>query len=346
LNKVAQIKNFLKQEKLGAFLVLTKINRQFLSGFTGSHGILFIANNKSVLFVDDRYLIRARTESPLSVKKLDTLRLALRDYKRVGVEDTITLRELSWLKKLGRGFRETKNVVENIRAIKSPAEVAHIRKGQEIVDRIFRHLRKFVKPGKTEAEVALEIESMAKTWGADGLAFDPIVAFGANAAAPHHLSGKQKIGRSNFLLLDFGILVKGYHSDFTRTLFIGRPNKKQAEVYSTVMEAQALAIAAVRAGAKARAVDAAARGYITARGHGSEFTHNTGHGVGLQIHEQPNFSRDSEDILRPGMIVTIEPGIYIEGWGGVRIEDMVEVTSAGPRIFSKIPKDRRAMVIN
>jgi len=349
---------------------LTKINRQYLSGFTGSHGVLLIRNNAprpplkvrggGELFVDDRYTIRAKRESHLPVSPLTRLKAVLSHEgrgKKIGVEDTITLRELGWLKKLGRGpasrrsrgasrggFRGTKNVVENIRAIKSPEEVVHIRKGQEIVDRIFRHLRAFIKPGKTEAQVALEIESMAKKWGAEGLAFDPIVAFGANAAAPHHLSGNQRIGRNNFLLLDFGVLVRGYHSDFTRTLFIGKPNKKQAEVYNTVMEAQALAIAAVRAGAKARSVDAAARGYITERGYGPLFTHNTGHGVGLQIHELPNFSKDSEDVLRPGMIVTIEPGIYIEGWGGVRIEDVVQVETQ-PRIFSKIPKDLKSMII-
>src|SRR3989338_1395670 len=343
-SRIKALRKRMKEDRLGAFLVLTKINRQYMSGFTGSHGVLLIAKSKAVLFVDERYTIRARRETTLLVRNLKTLKPVLSKFRKIAVEDAITLREFGWLKKLGNGYLPTHDIVENIRAVKSPEELANIRKGQEIVDRIFRHLLKFIKPGKTEAQVALEIERMAKKLGADGLAFDSIVAFGANAAAPHHLSGNQRIGRNNFLLLDFGVLVRGYHSDFTRTLFIGKPNKKQAEVYNTVMEAQALAIAAIRAGVKAHSVDAAARGYITAEGYGKQFTHNTGHGVGLQIHELPNFSKDSEDTLRFGMIVTVEPGIYIEGWGGVRIEDMVRV-GEGPQIFSKIPKDLKSMII-
>ncbi len=198
----------------------------------------------------------------------------------------------------------------------------------------------------TEASIALEIERMAKKLGADALAFDPIVAWGENAAAPHHLSGKTRIGRNNFLLLDFGVKIGDYHSDFTRTLFVGKkPNRKQEIVYNTVLEAQERAIAKVHVGQKASGVDAAARELIASRKFGKYFTHNTGHGVGLEIHELPNFAKDSEDILKTGMIVTVEPGIYIEKWGGVRIEDMVVVGKSGGNALSKIPKDLQAMII-
>lgn len=344
LNSIGRIKNYLAEEKLGAFLILTKLNRQYVSGFTGSAGVVLVSAHAARLFVDERYLIRARRESGLVVKNLNQLAPALSGFRKIGVEDQITLRELRWLRKIGRGFHPTHDVVETLRAVKSAAEIASIRKGQGVIDRIFRRLKKFVKPGLAETAVALEIERLAKKFGAQGLAFDSIVAFGANAAAPHHFPGGQKLRRNNFLLLDFGVLVNGYHSDFTRTLFLGNPSKKQTAVYEAVRQAQLSGIAAARVGAKASAVDAAARGFITERGYGRYFTHNTGHGVGIEIHELPNFSKNSEDILQRDMIVTVEPGIYLENWGGVRIEDMVWVQQE-PRVLSAIPKALSSMII-
>ena len=369
-SRIKHIQEYLQDNALDAFLVMTKINRQYVSGFTGSAGVVVITPSPhgvrgATLFVDDRYLIRARRESGLQVNSLSSLPI----YRpingrttRIGVEDRITLREFKWLKKtLKARFASTKDVVEKMRAVKVAEEIKHIIKAQRINDEIFKHIIRLLKKNApslplfnqrggreefTEAAVALEMERYAKKLGADGMAFDSIVAFGANAAAPHHLSSNKKIAPNNFLLLDFGVMVEGYHSDFTRTLFIGKPDKKQETVYNTVLEAQVRGIREIgEIGTEAALVDAAARGHIERAGFGKYFTHNTGHGVGLEIHELPNFSPKSEDVLERNMIVTIEPGIYIEKWGGVRIEDMVLVGEKGPVVLSKTAKDLRSMII-
>lgn len=372
--RVTELQKFLKEEKLGGFLVLTKINRQYLSGFTGSAGMVLISTpsfsplvrgrvrGEAELFVDDRYLIRAKKESDLPVRPLTRLAATLSHLGkgrgvRIGIEDRITLREAA---RLEQDFPKSKwvgtqDIIEDLRASKSPQEIRNIKKGSEIVDATFKHIVKLLKISPrsstrqerrqfTEIDVAQEIERFGKKLGADGLAFDPIVAWGPNAAAPHHFSSNQKIRRGNFLLLDFGFLVKGYHSDFTRTLFIGTPDKKQEKIYNTVLAAQEKTINKVRIGAKAREVDFTARNLIDRAGFGKYFTHNTGHGVGLEIHELPNFSAKSEDVLKENMIVTVEPGIYIEKWGGVRIEDMIVVGDIN-RVLSKIPKDLKSMII-
>jgi len=310
-------------------------------------GAVLVTNNSAQLFVDDRYTIRARRESPLPVHPLQAMGRGWGRGRKIGIEDKITVREFQKLKKdhPRARFVTTSNVIEDLRAVKSAAELRYIKKAQGILDKIFFAIRKMRLVGMTELTLSQKMERLAVRLGADGMAFESIVAFGANAAAPHHLSSNQKIKKNNFLLLDFGVLVKGYHSDFTRTLFIGSPSKKQTLIYNTVLEAQERGIAKALAGNKAVLVDIAARGYIKWAGFGPKFTHNTGHGVGLEIHELPNFSAKSDDSLRPGMVVTVEPGIYIESWGGVRIEDMVLVTERGNKVLPKSPKDFKNMII-
>jgi Xaa-Pro aminopeptidase len=367
---IDRIQDYLSDNALDAFLVLTKINRQYLSGFTGSAGALLITKRDTKLFVDDRYLIRARKEADLKILPLDNLSTSPalwassprqpRRYRRgqgrrglkIGIEDRVTLRELEWLKKtLKARFVTTKDIIENLRAVKTLQEIKYITKAQKIIDYIFNYVMNYVtksmrkKKGLTESAVALEMERCAKKLGVDSMAFESIVASGPNAAAPHHRSGSRKIGNRNSLLLDFGVLVNGYHSDFTRTLFIGKPDKKQEKVYNTVLEAQTQAIKKIRSGVVASEVDAVARNYITQKKFGKYFTHNTGHGIGLETHELPNLSPQSEDVLHKSVVVTVEPGIYIENWGGVRIEDMVLVSENGAEVLSKSPKDLRSIII-
>ncbi len=350
MNRINEIQNYLIENKLDAFLVLTKLNRQYLSGFTGSSGVLAITKNSAVLFVDDRYFLRAKKETKLPVKKLEQYSHILKNMRirKVAVEDRLSLREFRSLKKqLKRiSWKVTSNLVEDLRAQKSKDELLAIEKGSKIIDRVFEKVKGLVrqKKGITEAEIAYQIERYGKSLGAEGLAFDPIVAFGPNACSPHHFSSNAKIGRNNFLLLDFGFKVHGYHSDFTRTLFLGKPNARQVKVYETVLHSQLQAIEKVKLDVKASLVDKVARSYIIRTGFGKNFTHNSGHGVGLEIHEQPNFSPKSEDILKPNMVVTVEPGIYLPGKFGVRIEDMV-VVGKKPRILSRIRKDFASMII-
>src|SRR3989344_1023768 len=339
---IGQIQGLMRKLRLDAFFVLNKINRQYLSGFTGSSGVLAVAKRGAELFVDDRYLIRARRESGVRVRKIAELHnplsppylkggtpsLRIREgggELRIGIEDRITLREFAGLKKQlpGRKWKVTRNLVEDLRAVKSSAELAAIRKGAWIIDRIFWEIYKSFSPSRreggdeegvrTEADIVLLIGRLAKKFGADGLAFDPIVASGPNAAAPHHNPGRDKIKKNNFLLLDFGVKVGDYHSDFTRTLFLGRPRKWQEKIYNTVLDAQEAGIASIhnsspppltlRGGVKkapslrvregggelrGKDVDKVVRESISSAGFGKYFTHSTGHGVGLEIHELPN----------------------------------------------------------
>lgn len=368
-SRIEKLQNYLSENALDAFLVLTKLNRQYVSGFTGSMGAVLISRKNAGLFVDGRYTIRAKRESPLKTYSLSTL--SLRKDSKLGIEDNIVLKEFKRLKQNYKGvqFVTTSNVIEDLRAVKSTKEIKYIKKAQSIIDKIFFAVRKMRLTGMTELELSQKMERLAIKFGADGMAFESIVAFGPNAAAPHHLSGKQKIKRGNFLLLDFGVLVKGYHSDFTRTLFIGKSTIKQEKVYRAVLDAQIRAIEKITSpslapsrggeepvphspprqgeleGVRASLIDKTARDYIASMGFGKYFTHNTGHGVGLEIHELPNLSSKSLDILRTGMVVTVEPGIYIENWGGVRIEDMVLVSGDNPVVLSKSPKDFGSMII-
>lgn len=336
-----------KMQELGleAFFVLTKINRQYLSGFTGSSGILAVTRKGAELYVDGRYLLRARRESDLRVRDVSDLQIR----GRIGVENRITLRELASLKKKlpRRTWKITHNLVEDLRAVKTPQEIAAIKKGARIIDQIFAEIVKGLKrrSTRTEEQIVVEIGRLAKKFGADGLAFDPIVAWGGSAAAPHHNPGKTKIGRNNFLLMDFGVVASGMHSDFTRTLFLGKPQKRQEAIYNAVLAAQEKGIRAIKVGRQGGEIDKIVRTSIADAGYGEYFTHSSGHGVGLEIHELPNLSPGSDDELRPGMVVTIEPGIYIEKKGGVRIEDMV-LLGETPQVMSKIPKNLKSMIVH
>lgn len=374
--RIKKLQTYLHEHDLDVFLVLTKVNRQYLSSFTGSKGALLVTRKSANLYVDSRYTIRAKKESDLPVLPLTRLSATLsrplageagkgrgKKGMTVGVEDEITLYEMGKLKRQHKGvsLKVTRRVVDNIRAQKEPAELRLLRQGARIIDKTFEHVNKLIKKALrqtqgnrislSEAKIAAEIVSFGKKLGAEAPAFDPIVASGANAAAPHHKSSTtKKIMKNNFLLLDFGFVVDGYNSDFTRTLFIGKPNKKQEAVYNIVLEAQRRAIAKIKPNQEASEVDRAARDYISKnftppQGSGAGFTHCSGHGVGLEIHEAPNLCPDSDELLPENCVVTVEPGIYLEGRWGVRIEDMV-VVGKSPTVLSKAAKDFKAMIIN
>lgn len=220
-------------------------------------------------------------------------------------------------------------------------------KGSRIIDEIFWELLNFLKSKKplTEKDLALQIRKLVKMAGAQGMAFPPIVSFGPTSSEIHHKPSTKRIGRNNFLMLDFGVKVRGFCSDFTRTLFLGKPNKLQQKIYKTVLKAQTEAIKKVEIGANCAEIDLAARNIIAQAGYAKFYIHNTGHGVGKKIHELPNFSPLSPSYLSPNLIMTVEPGIYLPGKFGVRIEDMV-LLEKSPKVLSKIPKDFRSIIIN
>jgi Xaa-Pro aminopeptidase len=230
------------------------------------------------------------------------------------------------------------NLIAKFRMIKSADEVAAIRKAARIADDAFAHISGMIRPGMTEREIALEIDCFVRRNGAEEVAFETLVAEGERSALPHAKPTDRQIREQEFVVLDFGARVDGYHSDITRTLLFGAPDERRQRVYDIVLEAQRRAIAAIKPGLQGSQVDAVARDYIAEQGYGEYFGHGLGHGLGLEIHDGRILTKKSEIVLRPGMIMTVEPGIYIPGWGGVRIEDDVLVTQRGSEVLTHSPR--------
>jgi len=340
----------LSEQSLPALLVMKDPNRIYLSGFTGSSGILVVTAEAAVLITDGRYTEQAtqqaagfrvviHTESMVASVKQTLAELGV---SRVGFEKdhwTVSQYE-TWSKALAPvELLGVEGLTESLRRVKDGEEIRRMRQAQAITDQAFRHILGFIQPGMKETDVALELEYTMKKLGAEDLAFETIAASGPRSALPHGRASDRVLENGDLLTLDFGCMYQGYCSDMTRTVMIGEPNDKQREIYDIVLQAQLAGVAAVGPGVSGRDVDRACREVITAHGYGEAFSHSTGHGVGLLIHEGPAASVRSEDILQPGMMVTIEPGIYIAGFGGVRIEDLVLVTESGHDVLGNSPKD-------
>ena len=235
--------------------------------------------------------------------------------------------------------RAAEGYVEALREVKEPAEVERIARAAAIADRAFDHLCGFIAPGRTEAEIAVELEFFMRRDGSEHMPFAPIVAAGENGARPHAIPGSRAVHSGDLIVLDFGARAGGYCSDMTRTVAVGTAPEKLRRVYDAVLEANEAGLAAVCAGMGCREVDAAARAVLEQRGWGEHFTHGLGHGVGLNVHERPTVGRRSDETLRAGAVVTVEPGVYVAGLGGVRIEDLVVVTDGGHRRLTNAPKE-------
>jgi Xaa-Pro dipeptidase len=329
-------------------------NVRYLSGFTGSNGQALVAAGATVFFTDGRYEEQARREVPdlervVYLNDLPPVRepAAERGLGRIGFEaDGVTYRFLQRLREHLEGIElvPTSGEVERLRVRKDPEEVARVARAQETADEAFERvvLGGGLREGRTERELALELELAMRRAGADDKGFDTIAAFGENAAEPHHHPTDRPLRRGDVVKVDFGALVDGYHSDMTRTVALGEPDGRLRELHRLVADAQRAGIEAVRAGARVADVDRAARAVIEEAGHGGEFPHGLGHGVGLEIHEDPRLRWDAVTELPDGAVVTIEPGVYIPGLGGVRIEDTVEVTVDGSR---PIPRSTKELVV-
>lgn len=343
--RLAVARAALRQQRLDGLIVTGPANLRYLCGYSGSSGLLWLSFRESVFFTDFRYQEQIRREVTATraviVKKslLDDLALlpALRKARRIGYESGHLL--CSQLERLSKDISckkliSTVGIVENSRLVKDQGELAKISKAAAIADEAFASIIKFIRPGMTERAVANKLDYFLKQFGADKPSFDSIVASGPNSALPHAQPGDRKIRKGDFLVMDFGARYQGYCSDMTRTICIGRPTDRHLEIYNLVHRAQADGLRAVRPGARGREADAAARDVIEGAGYGKYFGHGLGHGVGLEVHEGPRLGKISEDLLKLGNVVTVEPGIYLPGWGGVRIEDLVAVTAKGCRVLS------------
>ena len=343
----------LEEVEVDAFFVTRLPNVRYLSGFTGSNAQLLLAPEGAVFFIDGRYIEQSSREAPDLELEIylegppPVGAVAPRfGVRRLGFESQgVTYGEWAKLRDGLDGVElvPLEGEIERQRRPKDEEERAFIARAQEAADAAFeRVVLGGLREGVTERELALELELAMREAGADERGFETIVAFGENTAEPHHHPTERALRRGDVVKLDFGALAAGYHSDMTRTVALGEPAPRLRETYDVVAAAQRAGIEAVRAGGSTMAVDRAARSVVEAAGLGEAFSHGLVHGVGLEIHEAPFLRWDSDDTLAEGMVVTIEPGVYIPGLGGVRIEDMVEVTADGCR---QIPRSTKELVV-
>ncbi len=316
----------------------------YYSGFTSPDAALVITHDGGYILTDSRYTIQAHEESPdfvlSDISKTEEVFKQVPEKTVLIEEDNLTVAGLTRLKRRvqGKSIREAGALISKPRRVKDADEIRRIAEAERLGDEAFSYILPRIKAGRTEREIALELEQFMKANGASGLSFDTISAAGVRSAMPHAKPTDKVIEIGDFLTLDFGCILDGYCSDMTRTVVIGRANEQQEFIYSTVLQAQECALSVLCAGKVCSDMDAVARGVITAAGYGDAFGHSLGHSVGIEIHEMPTLSPKCHDILEVGNVVTVEPGIYVDGFGGVRIEDLTVITADGVKNLTKSSK--------
>ncbi len=339
--------------ELDAILISNPENRRYLSGFTGSAGYLIISKHNAVLATDFRYIEQASSQTDFRIEKMTSdgtwfsNTISNESIERLGFEsDDITVSILSnfekEIEKMNSSIKPTlvptSGIVNRLRAVKDKEELDLIKKAVEISDRAFDTVEPSICPGNTEKQVAWELEKAMREFGADAISFDIIVGSGPNGARPHHRAGNRQIKEGDPIVIDMGASYEGYCSDLSRTIFVGEPDDKFRSIYNTVLKAQLFAEENVKVGMTGEQVDDLAREIIADSGNAAHFGHSLGHGIGLAVHEFPTVGPRGNDQIENGMIFTIEPGIYLPGWGGVRIEDMVIMENGSAQILSKANK--------
>lgn len=356
--RLDQIKDKMQGKDLDAIMLFPSSNLHYMTGFKtfpGERLLLAIMPLEGDPFFVAPKLYESQLRKDACIKEMilwkdeenpyEILKKALEERNladsRVAVDDTMWAEQLLHISQniTKLSFTPIGELMNSIRLAKSQIEIDMIKKSSSIVDGVVEEMKKAIKPGMTEIEVAALMEYEMRKSGSEGPAFETIVGSGPNSAIPHYNAGEREIKSGEFVVLDFGATYKGYCSDTTRTLCVGEPTDKMREIYNIVKEAQEIGVKTVKPGIKAKEVDDAVRSYIEEKGYGEYFTHRTGHGLGLQVHEEPYISGISETVLEPGMVFSIEPGIYIEGEFGVRIEDIVVVTEDGCERMNKTSKE-------
>lgn len=339
-------------------LITNKNNILYLSGFAGSAAHLLMKGKKGFLFTDGRYRLLAEKMIPKNFSVVDMtedFETAWKDFlrkykiKKLGIEEAyVSLAFWKKLKKWSAGVKlaDDKNSVEKLRICKKPFEIERIKKAQSITDKTFAALKKWLKPGVSEKDIGWKINEIAHCLGTEGMAFPPIVAINKNSACPHHKNTDKKLAAGDMILIDMGAKFRGYCSDMTRMIFTAAPAGLQAHIYDLVLFAQQKAIENLKSGVAGAKIDKISRSAIKKAGYGKEFSHSLGHGVGLDIHELPNLNKKGKDKIPAGAIVTVEPGIYLDGKFGVRIEDMLLVGKNSSENLTATPKSLKSLVIN
>src|SRR3989339_948422 len=353
LNKV---KEKLKEDKVAAFLITNGINIRYITGFTGSESILLITQKDDYLFTDFRYLEQAKEDVPwiriverkVSLIKTICRKLTRLNIKKLYVESLyLTFNQYNEIKNNVKGVYiiPTQGIIEKYRKRKTQEEIKKIQTAIDIAEKAYSNIRKKIKAGLTEKNLADILEFEIRKQGGEKSSFEIICAAGARASQPHAHATNRKIQSNDAILIDWGVSFQFYNSDLTRISFIDRISPKFKKIYQIVLDAQCFAIDSVKPGRMAKDVDRVARDYITKKGFGKYFGHGLGHGVGLAVHECPTINARSKEILEAGMVFTIEPGVYIPGWGGIRIEDIVLVTPQGCAVLSHVPKRLTELLI-
>jgi Xaa-Pro aminopeptidase len=348
--RIASLRDVLREKNLDGFVVTALHNIRYLSGFSGTNAALILTHTQAYFLTDSRYAQQIGEEVKgyhrvVTVRGLfetAAQKNLLRGCERVGFEaHYLPYAQYRSLKRLfhGQSFIGTSELVEGLSLVKDRQEIALIKKAAGISDRVFNGILKIVKPGVQEADVAAEISYLHRRLGADRDAFEPIVASGVRGAFPHAGATAKKLKNGEMVTMDFGCTCKGYNSDITRTIGIGRIPARAKEIYDTVRTAQQDAVNHARGGIRAKDLDGVARRRIKERGYGRYFVHSLGHGLGLRVHERPRVSTLSKEVLRAGSVITIEPGVYIPGFGGVRIEDDVLLTEKSCEVLNTSTKD-------
>jgi Xaa-Pro aminopeptidase len=359
--RIDRVREAMADAQLDAFLITHPSNRYYLTGFTGediapneSAGHLILSATHAVLVTGGVNTTQAAAQAPHtrvvtregSWARSDAAELAALGARRIGYEANAVLE--ATFRGIGDELRElgheaewivADGIVERLRAVKSPSEIALLRKAFEITSEAFRRVAPTIQAGQTESEIAWKIHQAYVELGAEGPAFPTIVAAGTHAARPHHEPGDRVIRDGEPIVIDMGAKYHGYCADLTRTVWVGEPDARLREIYPIVASAVEQAIEHVQPGMTGADMDNAARSYITARGYGDAFSHSLGHGIGVRVHEGPSANKDSADVLQVGNVITVEPGIYLPDWGGVRVEDVILITEDGIEVLTTAPKN-------
>ncbi|MFT4415623.1 Xaa-Pro dipeptidase [Fredinandcohnia humi] len=339
MSKLEQLRESFKDLGIDGLLVTNSYNRRYITNFTGTAGVALISEKGAAFITDFRYVEQASeqvkefeiVQHSASIVEEVAKQAARLGIKKLGFEqDDLSFSTYSAYKnEVEAEFVPVSGAIEKLRLIKSESEIKILKEAAQIADAAFTHILDVIRPGVTELEVSNELEFFMRKQGAVSSSFDIIVASGHRSALPHGVASEKVIEKGEFVTLDFGAYYKGYCSDITRTVAVGNPSDELKKIYDIVLEAQLRGMAGIKPGMTGKEADALTRDYITEKGYGEYFGHSTGHGLGMEVHEQPSLSVRSDSILEPGMIVTVEPGIYIAGLGGVRIEDDTVVTKDG-----------------
>lgn len=349
MNRIDKIKDILNELGLDAIYITHIPNIRYISGFSGSSAYLIITKNKNYFFTDFRYDSQCREQvkgfditvnfsPPVKIKEL----VDAEGFKNIGFESThLTVHQLAQLKESfpDAEFTGLADRIEKMTMVKEAGEIDKIKKACGITNKVFEKLLGIIKPGMKEKDVSAEISYWHKLYGADKDSFDPIVASGWRGALPHGAASDKVIEAGEMVTLDFGCYYDGFASDLTRTISVGNPGDEMKKIYDTVLLAQTAAIDAAKEGVTTKELDSIARNIINNAGYEGKFGHGLGHGLGIEVHEMPSVSQRMDISIPANVVVTIEPGIYIEGLGGVRIEDDIMITSGGCEVFNKSPKE-------